>query len=150
VQLIAERITAIQSFRRPGDDESLSFVRELYGDHFVSDFAAAHAPKENNEKPRTRSRKPDVSSKTLSTKEAVAAEARVSSLWRTEFQPEELSLVREYILSQKLQDKLQGDLLYGALAVAERGLMEKNAIGYRLIFLHDLTRKVLAGHDVIP
>ena len=73
-----------------------------------------------------------------------SAEVQVSALWRTEFQSEELPAVREYILNQKLQDKLQEDLLYGVLSAAERGLMEKSAIGYRLIFLHDLTRKVLA------
>jgi hypothetical protein len=73
-----------------------------------------------------------------------AAEAQVSSLWRTEFRSEELPAVREYILNQKLQDKLREDLLSGVLSVAERGLMEKNAIGYRVIFLHDLSRKVLS------
>ena len=149
VQLMMERITEIRSFRRAGDNESLSFVKGLYGDHFVSDYAAAHA-KENNEKPRARNRKPEASSRTLPAKEVTAAEAQLASLWRTEFQPEELPSIREYILSQKLQDKLREDLLNGALSAAERGLMEKNAIGYRLIFLHDLTRKVLAGHPVKP
>ena len=53
-------------------------------------------------------------------------------------------------MSQKLQDKLREDLLYGVLSAADRGLMEKNALGYRLIFLHDLTRKVLASHPMNP
>jgi hypothetical protein len=146
VQLMMERITAIRSFRTVGDSESLSFVKALYGDHFTQDYAAAHAPTENKEKPRTRSRKLPKSANeaTLSAKEVAAAEAQVSSLWRTEFRSEELPAVREYILNQKLQDKLREDLLSGVLSVAERGLMEKNAIGYRVIFLHDLTRKVLS------
>lgn len=152
VELMMNRITAIRSFRRPGDDESLSFMKALYGDHFVNEYAASHTQKESKEKPRTRSRKRTSSTSTtpLPAKEVAAAEAQVSSLWRTEFQSEELPAVREYILSQKLQDKLQEDLLYGALSAAERGLMEKNAIGYRLIFLHDLTRKVLATRPKSP
>lgn len=152
VELMMERITAIRLFRRPGDAESLSFVKALYGEHFVSDYATAHAPKDNKEKPSARRRKPvgSVNSTLYSAKEVAAAETQVSSLWRTEFQSEELSTVREYILRQKLQDKLQEDLLYGALSAGERGLMEKHTIGYRLIFLHDLTCKVLAGHPVNP
>lgn len=147
VQLMMERITAIRSFRTSGDGESLCFVKALYGDHFTQDYAAAHAPTENKEKPKTRSRKlpKPANEATLSAKEVAAAEAQVSSLWRTEFRSEELPAVREYILNQKLQDKLREDLLSGVLSVAERGLMEKNAIGYRVIFLHDLTRKVLSA-----
>ncbi len=150
VQLMMERITAIRSFRSPGDDESLSFVKAVYGDHFVNEYASSHAQKETKEKPRTRTRKQigSISTTTLSAKQVARAEAQVSSLWRTEFESEELAAVREYILSQKLQDKLREDLLYGVLSAAERGLMEKNAIGYRLIFLHDLTRKVLAARPV--
>ena len=150
VQLMMERITAIRSFRRPGDGEALSFVKALYGDHFVNEYAASHAPKESKEKPRARSRKQTGSTGVplLRASEVAVAEAQVSSLWRTEFQSEELPTLREYILSQKLQDKLQEDLLYGTLAVGERGLMEKSALGYRLIFLHDLTRKVLAARPV--
>lgn len=152
VQLMMERITAIRSFRRPGDDESLSLVKALYGDHFVNEYAAAHAHNEDKGKSQKRTRKQTASTSTaaLSPKEAASAEAQVSSLWRTEFQSDELPAVREYISSQKLQDKLQEDLLYGALSAAERGLMEKNAVGYRLIFLHDLTRKVLAAHPLNP
>lgn len=152
VQLMMERITAIRSFRRPGDNESLAFVKALYGDHFVNEYAAAHAPKENSEKPRTRIRRRinPAQGATLPAKEVAAAEAQVSSLWRTEFQSEELPAVREYILSEKLQDKLPEDLLYDTLATVDRGLMEKNATGYRLIFLHDLTRKVLASHRINP
>ena len=122
VQLMMERITAIRSFRRPGDDESLSFVKALYGDLFVNEYAASHAHKQNKEKPRARSRK-QVASMTptaLSPKQAATAEAEVSSLWRTEFQSEELPALREYIQSQKLQDKLWEDMLYGALSAAER------------------------------
>lgn len=152
VQLMMERITAIRSFRRPGDDESLTFVKALYGEHFVNDYAAAHTHNESNEKSRTRTRKQIASTITaaLSAKEVASAEAQVSSLWRTEFQSDELPAVREYILNQKLHDKLREDLLYGALSAAERGLMEKNTIGYRLISLHDLTRKVLAAHPLSP
>jgi hypothetical protein len=146
VALMMERITAIRSFRTPGNDESLSFVEALYGDHFVNDYAAAHAPKANQEKPRTRTRKQLEPTRgvMLPTKEVAAVEAQISSLWRTEFPSEELPAVRQYILSQNLQDKLREDLLYSVLSAAERGLMEKNAVGYRLIFLHDLTRKVLS------
>ena len=152
LQLMMDRIMAIRSFRSPGNDESLSFVKALYGDHFVNEYAGAHAPKENNEKPRTRIRKQHSPTQlvTLPAKEIAAAEAQVSSLWRTEFRSEELPAVREYILSQNLQDKLREDLFYGALSAAERGLMEKNPFGYRLIFLHELTRKVLAGHSTNP
>ncbi len=152
VELMMGRITAIRSFRRPGDDESLSFVKALYGDNFVNQHVASHARNENKEKPRTRSRKQtgSISATTLSANEVAIAEAQVSSLWRTEFDSEELPAVREYILSQNLQDKLREDLFYGVLSVAERGLMEKNAIGYRLIFLHDLTRKVLATRPKNP
>jgi len=152
VQLMMDRITAIRSFRTPGDGESLCFVKALYGDHFVNEYAATHAPKVNPEKPRARSRKQlnPAQTVTLPAKELAVAEAQVSSLWRTEFQSEELPTVREYILDQKLQDKLREDLLYGALSAADRGLMEKNALGYRLIFLHDLTRKVLASHPMNP
>lgn len=152
VQLMMDRIIAIRSFRTPGDDESLCFVKALYGDNFVNEYAASHAPKTNPEKPRARSRKQlnPAQAVTLPAKELAVAEAQVSSLWRTEFQSAELPKVREYILSQKLQDKLREDLLYGALSAADRGLMEKNALGYRLIFLHDLTRKVLASHPMNP
>lgn len=152
VQLMMDRIIAIRSFRTPGDDESLCFVKALYGDNFVNEYAAAHAPKTNPEKPRARSRKQlnPAQAVTLPAKELAVAEAQVSSLWRTEFQSAELQAVREYILGQKLQDKLREDLLYGVLSAADRGLMEKNALGYRLIFLHDLTRKVLASHPMNP
>jgi len=152
VQLMMDRITAIRSFRTLGDDESLCFVKALYGEHFVNDYASAHAPKMNPQKSRARSRKQlnPAQAVTLPAKELAVAEAQVSSLWRTEFQSEELPAIREYILSQKLQDKLREDLLYGELSAADRGLMEKNALGYRLIFLHDLTRKVLASHPMNP
>jgi len=152
LQLMMDRIIAIRSFRSPGNDESLSFVKALYGDHFVNEYAGAHAPKENNEKPRTPIRKQHSPTQlvTLPAKEIAAAEAQVSSLWRTEFRSEEFPAVREYILSQNLQDKLREDLFYGALSAAERGLMEKNPFGYRLISLHDLTRKVLASHSTNP
>ena len=152
LQLMMDRIIAIRSFRSPGNDESLSFVKALYGDHFVNEYAGAHAPKENNEKPRTPIRKQHSPTQlvTLPAKEIAAAEAQVSSLWRTEFRSEEFPAVREYILSQNLQDKLREDLFYGALSAAERGLMEKNPFGYRLIFLHDLTRKVLTSHSTNP
>jgi len=152
LQLMMDRIIAIRSFRSPGNDESLSFVKALYGDHFVNEYAGAHAPKENNEKPRTRIRTQHSPTEfvTLPAKEIAAAEAQVSSLWRTEFRSEELPAVREYVLSQNLQDKLREDLFYGALSAAERGLMEKNPFGYRLIFLHDLTRKVLTSHSTNP
>ncbi len=147
VQLMMERITAIRSFREPGDDESLSLVKALYGDHFANEYAASHAPRETKEKLRARGRKHVVSTNaaTLSANEATVAEVHVSSLWRTEFRPEELPAVREYVLREKLQDRLREDLLYGVFSAAERGLMEKNAIGYRLLFLHDLTRKVLTA-----
>ena len=50
MQLMVERLAAIQSFRKPGDAESLSFVKALYGESFVNDYAAAHRPKEDQVK----------------------------------------------------------------------------------------------------
>ena len=51
MQLMVERLAAIQSFRKPGDAESLSFVKALYGESFVNDYATAHRPKEDQAKP---------------------------------------------------------------------------------------------------
>jgi hypothetical protein len=146
-QLMVERLAAIQSFRKPGDAQSLSFVKALYGESFVNDYATAHRPKEDQVKPWARQRNPPESSGAVTrpAKEAAAAQAQVSSLWRTEFGPEELSTVQEYILNQNLRDKLRDDLLYSDLSAAERSLMEKSAIGCRLVFLHDLTCRVVSA-----
>jgi len=146
MQLMVERLAAIQSFRKPGDAESLSFVKALYGESFVNDYAAAHRPKEDQVKAWERKRNQPESNQAVTrpAKEVAAAQAQVSSLWRTEFGPEELSAVREYILNQKLRDKLRDDLLYSDLSAAERSLMEKSVIGCRLVFLHDLTCRVVS------
>jgi hypothetical protein len=146
MQLMVERLAAIQAFRKPGDAESLSFVKALYGESFVNDYATAHRPKEDQAKPSGRKRNQPESSQAVMrpAKEVAAAQAQVSSLWRTEFGPEELSAVREYILSQNLRDKLRDDLLYSDLSAAERSLMEKSVIGCRLVFLHDLTCRVVS------
>ena len=145
-QLMVERLAAIQSFRKPGDAESLSFVKALYGESFVNDYATAHRPKDDRVKAWERKRNQPESSQAVTrpAKEVAAAQAQVSSLWRTEFGPEELSAVREYILSQNLRDKLRDDLLYSDLSAAERSLMEKSVIGCRLVFLHDLTCRVVS------
>jgi len=147
MQLMVERLAAIQSFRKPGDAESLSFVKALYGESFVNDYAAAHRPKEDQVKAWERRRNQPESSPAVArpAKEVAAAQAQVSSLWRTEFGPEELPAVREYILNQNLRDKLRDDLLYSDLSAAERSLMEKSAIGCRLVFLHDLTCRVVSA-----
>lgn len=146
MQLMVERLAAIQSFRQPGDAESLSFVKALYGESFVNDYAAAHRPKEDQVKAWERRRNQPESSPAVTrpAKEVAAAQAQVSSLWRTEFGPEELPAVRQYILNQNLRDKLRDDLLYSDLSAAERSLMEKSVIGCRLVFLHDLTCRVVS------
>ena len=146
MQLMSERISAMRSFRKPGDAQSLSFVKALYGDNFVNDYATAHRPNDDRVKPWERKREPPESGQgvTRSAKEVAAAQAQVASLWRTEFGPEELSAVREYVLNQKLQDKLRDDLLYSDLSAAERSLMEKSVIGCRLVSLHDLTCRVVS------
>jgi hypothetical protein len=143
---MVERLAAIQSFRKPGDAESLSFVKALYGESFVNDYATAHRPKDDRVKAWERKRNQPESGQAVTrpAKEVAAAQAQVSSLWRTEFGPEELSAVREYILNQNLRDKLRDDLLYSDLSAAERSLMEKSVIGCRLVFLHDLTCRVVS------
>jgi len=147
MQLITQRLAAIRSFRKQGDAESLSFVKALYGENFVNDYATAHHPREDQPKPWERNRQQPESSQPITrpAREVAAAQAQVSSLWRTEFTPEELSAVGEYVLNQELQGKLRDDFLYNSLSAAERSLMEKSALGSRLIFLHDLTCKVVSA-----
>ncbi len=147
MQLMTHRLAAIRSFRKPGDDESLSFVKALYGENFVNDCAAAHRQGKDQAKPWEHNHNQPESGQPITrpAKEVAAAQAQVSSLWRTEFTPQELSAVGEYVLSQKLRDKLRDDLLYNDLSAAERSLMEKSAIGSRLISLHDLTCKVVSA-----
>ncbi len=147
MQLMTQRLAAIRSFRKQGDEESLSFVKALYGENFVNDYATAHRPREDQAKPWERNHKQPESCRPITRppKEVAAAQAQVSSLWRTEFTSDELSAVGEYVLSQKLRGKLRDDFLYDDLSAAERSLMEKSALGSRLIFLHDLTCKVVSA-----
>jgi len=152
VQLVTDRLSAICSFRLPADRESLDLVKSVYGEHFVTEFVVAHAPGAAAMKTpeRNRSRKQKPAGMVLPAKQIAAAEAQIASLWRTEFQPAELPKLRDYISIYELQDKLREDLLHGVLSAGERELMEKDAFGSRLIFLHNLTRKALAGHSTYP
>jgi hypothetical protein len=143
--MLMERFIEARAFRKPGDQVSLSFIKALYGQNFVSDYANAHHPVESFEPKQRAALKGEAPKVTVPPKLVAEAEAEAATLWRTEFSDDELAAVRDFILNQRLGDKLREDLLYNDMTAAEKGLIEKNIVGYRLLYLHGLTRQVVSA-----
>lgn len=145
VPMLMERFVEARALRKPGDQVSLSFIKALYGDNFVNDYANARYPAESV-KPKPRAvLKGETLKVTVPPKLVAEAESEAAALWRTEFNDDGLAAVRDFILNQRLGDKLREDLLYNDMTAAEKGLIEKNIVGYRLLYLHGLTRQVVSA-----
>lgn len=144
--LMSEVFTEVQHQQKPADTETHSFVKALYGDQYAVALAATRAAVPLNPRKRTRGALGAETGRHIIPAETIArAEAEVASLWRTEFSSDELVQARDYLLQHGLAEKMRDDLRYNDMAAAEKGLMEKGLLGWRLLYLHGLTRQVLAG-----
>jgi len=143
--MLMERFAEARSLRKPGDQVSLSFIKALYGEHFINDYANCRHPSESIKPKQRAALKSEAPKVTVPTKVVAEAEDEAAGLWRTEFSDDDLAAVREFILNQRLGDKLREDLLYNNMTAPEKGLIEKNIVGYRLLYLHGLTRQVVSA-----
>ena len=140
VDLLMTRFNAVTANRRPADEKTLLFVRELYGENFIKDYALGHQPVDRHRTVRRQLVFPD--------KIILRAESDVASLWRTEFTDDELEQVKTFIVQTELRDKLRDDLYHSSLPEAERGLVESTILGYRISSLHNLTVDIVSSYSV--
>lgn len=145
LQMLSEQFDAVRTMRMPGDEDSLSFIKALYGNDFVNDFANANKETVAVKKKTQNALLVPTARIIIPSNTVAQVEAEISSVWRTEFPDADLIAVRDYIVTNDLAIKLRDDLQNNSMTIAEKGLMQKTMIGFRTLNVHTLSRGLITA-----